>query len=84
MKVASLFVASLAVAILSIAPANAETNQKSQDNYKCSTTTWPVISPFQCNKPVARSYVECTTMVTQKGWRGSDAWWGCSNQGFKN
>jgi hypothetical protein len=84
MKIASLFIPVLAVAILPIAPANAEKNRKVEDTYKCSTTTWPVISAFQCNKPVATSYVECVKMVTDKGWQASDAWWGCSNQGFKN
>jgi hypothetical protein len=85
MKAASFFLAGLAVAISSIAPANAEKNiLKNEDTYKCSTTTWPVISAVQCNKPLATSYFECTKMVTDKGWRASDAWWGCSNQGFKN
>jgi hypothetical protein len=84
MRAASLFFAGPAVAIISVAPANAEKNTKVEDTYKCSTTTWPVISAFQCNKPVATSYVECVKMVTDKGWRSSNAWWGCSNQGFKN
>jgi hypothetical protein len=39
---------------------------------------------LQCSKPKATSYAECTKMVTQNGWRGSDAWWICSNQAFKN
>jgi hypothetical protein len=46
MKASSLFVAVLAVAILSIAPANAEKNRKVEDTYKCSTTTWPVYFGF--------------------------------------
>jgi hypothetical protein len=50
----------------------------------CSTTTWPVVSPVQCTKPVARNYVECTEMVAKGGNRPSDGWWWCSNQGFKN
>ena len=50
----------------------------------CSTTTWPTVSPVQCTKPVARNYVECTEMVAKNGSRPSDAWWWCSNQGFKN
>jgi len=50
----------------------------------CSTTTWPTVSPVQCTKPVARNYVECTEMVARNGSRSSDAWWWCSNQGFKN
>ena len=84
MKATSLFVAGLAIAILSIAPANAQKNQISQDTYKCSTTTYPVHSAEQCNKPVATSYVECTKMLMDKGWRASDVWWGCTNQKFKN
>ena len=50
----------------------------------CSTTTWPTVSPVQCTKPVAHNYVECTEMVAENGSRLSDAWWWCSNQGFKN
>jgi hypothetical protein len=50
----------------------------------CSTTTWPTISPVQCTKPVAHNYVECTEMVAKNGSRATDAWWWCSNQGFKN
>src|ERR1700753_991778 len=50
----------------------------------CSTTTWPVVSPVQCTKPYAHNYVECTEMVAKNGSRSSDAWWWCSNQGFKN
>lgn len=50
----------------------------------CSTTTWPTVSPVQCTKPVARNYVECTEMVAKSGARPSDAWWWCTNQGFKN
>jgi len=50
----------------------------------CSTTTWPTVSPVQCTKPAAHNYVECTEMVAKNGSRLSDAWWWCSNQGFKN
>jgi hypothetical protein len=50
----------------------------------CSTTTWPTVSPVQCTKPFAHNYVECTEMVAKNGSRPSDAWWWCSNQGFKN
>jgi hypothetical protein len=42
MKIASLFIPVLAVA-MPIAPANAEKNRKVEDTYKCSTTTWPVV-----------------------------------------
>jgi hypothetical protein len=50
----------------------------------CSTTTWPTVSPVPCTKPFAHNYVECTEMVAKNGSRLSDAWWWCSNQGFKN
>jgi len=77
---------------LSIASANAAprkpvaepSNPKVQDSYKCSTTTWPAFSAVQCNKPFAHNYAECVKMVTDNGWRAAEAWWGCSNQGFKN
>jgi len=39
---------------------------------------------FSVQQTVATSYVECVRMVTDRGWRSSDAWWMCSNQGFKN
>jgi len=84
MKTSSLFVAGLAVAILSIAPANAEKSRKNEDSYKCSTTTAPVISAVQCSKTVAPSYVDCTTRVKQGGWEPSFAWWWSTNQGYKN
>lgn len=76
MKAALLFVAGLAVATASTAPANAES--------KCSTTTWPTISAVQCTKPAATSYNQCLTMVKKNGSTGTDAWWWCSNQGFKS
>jgi hypothetical protein len=49
----------------------------------CSTTS-DIVSPVQCTKPVARNYVECTEMVRKNGSRPSDAWWWCTNQGFRN
>jgi hypothetical protein len=76
MKVASLFVAGLAVAISSIAPANA-----AQD--KCSSTTWPMISAVQCAKPRTTSYVACHEAVRKLGWESVGAWYYCSSQGFK-
>jgi len=50
----------------------------------CSTTTWPAISPVPCSKPYARNYAECTERVVASGATSTDAWWWCSNQGFKN
>jgi hypothetical protein len=49
----------------------------------CSTTTG-VVSPVPCTKPVAKSYVDCVESVSKSGARPADAWWWCTNQGFKN
>jgi hypothetical protein len=85
MKAPSLFfVAGLAIASLSIAPANAESKYLATTTGNCSTTTDFVPSPVPCTKPVARNYVECTELVRKMGTRPSDGWWWCTNQGFKN
>ena len=65
MKVA-IFVAGLAVAISSIAPANA-----AQD--RCSSTTWPMISPVQCRTPKTTGYVACLEGVRKLGWGSEGA-----------
>ena len=83
MKTTSLFVAGLAVAILSIAPANAESKYLATTTGNCSTTTG-IVSPVPCTKPLARSYVACTEWVTKIGAKPSDAWWWCTNQGYRN
>jgi hypothetical protein len=87
MKAASLFVAGLAVAILSIAPANARSKPvapASADLNKCSSTTYPANSAVQCWKPTAANYAECVKILSDKGWRASDTWWTCTNQKFKS
>jgi len=83
MKAWSLFVAGLAVAIWSIAPANAENKYLATTTGNCSTTS-DIVSPVPCTKPVAHNYVDCTERVRKNGARPSDAWWWCTNQGFKN
>jgi hypothetical protein len=86
MKAASLFVAGLAVASLSIAPAHAQSKPvaPASTESKCSTTTWPVISSVQCTIPRAKNYVECGEMVRKNGGTGMESQWWCSNQGFKS
>jgi hypothetical protein len=88
MKAALLFVAGVAVAMLSIVPANAQNKPVSTalatTTGNCSTTTDFTVSPVPCTKTAARSYVECTARVAKNGGRSSDGWWWCSNQGFKN
>jgi hypothetical protein len=88
MKTALLFVAGVAVAMLSIVPANAQsknaTTALATTTGNCSTTTDFTVSPLPCTKPGARNYVECTERVAKNGARAADAWWWCTNQGFKN
>jgi hypothetical protein len=70
---------SVAVAILSIAPANAEKNQDSQDTYKCSRSFgFPV---QQTNSPQLRRMCEDSN---GQGLANRRRLVGCSNQGFKN
>jgi hypothetical protein len=83
MKISSLFVAGLGVAILSIAAANAESKYLVTTTGNCSATTG-VVSPVPCTKPVAKNYVDCTEKVSKNGARPSDAWWWCTNQGYKD
>jgi hypothetical protein len=77
MKTSSLFVAGLAVAILSIAPANAERKKDNKNNSDCA--------PSNCQgkfKPT--SYAECMALGNKRSWDANTASWYCSNQGFKN
>ena len=90
MRTALLFVAGVAVASLSIAPANAAqskpvTTAMATTTGNCSTTTDFTVSPVPCTaKPGFRNYVQCTEWLAKHGARASDGWWWCSNQGFKN
>jgi hypothetical protein len=88
MKAPSLFVAGVAAAILSIVPANAQSKPVATalatTTGNCSTTTDFTVSPVPCTKAGARNYVECTERVAKNGARATDAWWWCTNQGFKN
>jgi hypothetical protein len=84
MRTVSLFVAGVAVAILSIVPANAQTKYLATTTGNCSTTTDFTVSPVPCTKASARNYVDCTEKVRKNGARATDAWWWCTNQHFKN
>ncbi len=72
MKISSLFfVAGLTVAILSIAPANAE-----KKNDRCSETTWRGISSEEtCPAIKPSSYEECAMTYRKLGWKGSEREW---------
>jgi hypothetical protein len=76
MKAALLFVAGLAVAVLSNAPANAEHN--------CSISNYPAVSTKQCTKPKAANYAQCGEMLRKNGWEPTTAWWWCTSQHFKS
>jgi ABC-type phosphate transport system substrate-binding protein len=91
MKAVSLFVAGLAVAMLSTVSANAQSRVATTSatalattTGNCSTTTDFTVSPVPCTKAGARNYVECTERVAKNGGRSTDGWWWCTNQGFKN
>ena len=61
MKTSSLFVVGLALAILSIAPANAEKNTKP--------------ASYADKKPA--SYAECMALARKQGWGPNAAWGYC-------
>jgi hypothetical protein len=88
MKASLLIVASLALATLSIAPANAEKQIASTvmatTSGNCSASTWPVMSTEPCAKRYAHSYTECTSALMKMGNDSTSAWWWCTNQGFRN
>jgi hypothetical protein len=77
MKISSLFVAGLAIAILSIAPANAEKNKISKNNSDCAPSTCQ-------GKFKPASYAECMALGNKRAWDTNTAWLYCSNQGYKN
>ncbi len=65
-------------------PQKPEPRPVDQRTSVCSTTTWPTLSAVPCMKPRARNYAECTENVMKNGNIYRDAWWWCSNLGFKN
>ena len=90
MRFSSLFVAGLVCGLSGTAmsqtkpPSSGVTSLPSTTTSVCSTTTWPNLSPVPCMKPRARNYAECTENVVKNGNSSRDAWWWCSNLGFKN
>jgi hypothetical protein len=69
-KASLLLVAGLALAISSIAPANAG---RRNDGYN-ENTWWPISGePCPIIKP--SSYVECVTEYKKLGWKGSEREW---------
>ena len=85
MKAASLFVAGLAIAISSIAPANAAP-VRTTGNAPSVGCSWAGGWNFSRCKNVGnwKSYSECKEGVAKTGWRDFESWWYCSSVGFKN
>ena len=99
MKVSSLFfVAGLAIAILSIAPANAAPGKAAgscaggcASSFRSGDAPWVGCSfasgrfSSTCrNVGNFKTYTECTTTSNKLGTTRSDTWWYCSSLGFKN
>jgi hypothetical protein len=85
MKASLLLVASLAVTVISAAPANADRRQTSQSSTQgCNGGNWPTLSPTCQNLGNFKTYAECMEGGAKIGWRSNDSWWYCSSLGFKN
>ena len=84
MKASLLFVAGLAIATSSIAPANAAPVHAAGNapGVRCSVAGggW---SPCG-NVGNWKSYGECTAAAAKMGWRDLEGWWYCSRVEFKN
>jgi hypothetical protein len=83
MKNAPLFVAGLALAILSIAPANAAQETRC---FVSNSNTSDVKVPSAggpCPK-IASSYAECIKVGMERGWDSSALHYACHTQGYKN
>jgi hypothetical protein len=92
MKAASILVAGLAVAALSIAPATAGppanaavTSVPSTNGAKigCSFAAGFRVSST-CRDARFKSYVECTMAGTKMGWGSLESYWYCSSLGLKS
>jgi hypothetical protein len=96
MKASLLFVAGLAIAISSIAPANAEatrvTTGATTTSFRSGNAPWVGCSgaggwnfSSTCrNLANFKSYNECTTGVAKAAGTSLESWWYCSSLGFKN
>jgi hypothetical protein len=81
MKVTSLFVAGLALAIWSSAPAKAA-EVRCFTSSNTSGVTYPSAGG-PCPK-IASSYAECVTMLRERGWDSNSIPYACTTQGYKN
>jgi hypothetical protein len=81
MKVTSLFVAGLALAILSSTPASASEMRCFTNNNTTGVTVPSSGGP--CPK-VASSYAECVKVLRARGWDSNSIPYACTTQGYKN
>ena len=92
MKASLLFVAGLALAILSTAPGNAAQRNAAQRNAApladdwggCSSINWPALSPQPCKIPGVNTYAECQKYLLDRGTLERGVWWVCSSGRYKN
>jgi hypothetical protein len=95
MKASLLFVAGLAIAISSVAPANAEATRVTtgaNSSFRSGNAPWVGCSiglgwgfSSTCrNLANFKTYAECQEGVAKQGGRSIESWWYCSSLGFKN
>ena len=84
MKASLLFVAGLAMAISSIAVADAAPAKPdgAVTRAMCSGTSWPHLSTCR-NVYNYRTYVDCLTAGQKMGWGHTESNWYCSSLGLK-
>jgi hypothetical protein len=82
MNAVSLFVAGLALAILSIAPANAASPKAIGPWVGCSGSSG-MHSPTCKNVGNWTTYTECMEAGLKIGWRGGENSWYCTSLGLK-
>ena len=86
MKASLLLVAGLAIAISSIAPADAAPVHAATGNVPRVGCSWAGGWNLSSCKNVGnwKSYTECKQAAAKTGWRDFEGWWYCSSVGFKN
>jgi hypothetical protein len=81
MRASSFFVAGLAVAIISIAPARSKNIQNAQAGKKPVSISQ---TDGKAQWKALTSYVACKTFVLERGWTSVEGWYGCNARNFKN
>jgi hypothetical protein len=76
MKASSILFMGLAVALISIPPANAERSKKAEpspSNWAEAKARWDGLTTYQ----------DCMAMVTEAGWTRTEGFAGCTGRHFK-